>query len=59
MKNSYDANRQSWTVEIQQDGKEYFIELTDEMLESVGWKIGDTLVWERAPGNAWTVRKKP
>jgi hypothetical protein len=59
MKNNYDPYHQSWNIEVQQDGEEYFIQLTDEMLESVGWKVGDTLLWERVPGNAWTLRKKP
>jgi hypothetical protein len=55
----YDANRQSWILEVQEDGEDYFIQLTDEIIETMGWKIGDTLLWERAPGNAWTIRKKP
>ena len=55
----YDVNRYSWTFEVQQDGEDYFIQLTDEVLETMGWKIGDELLWERAPGNAWTIRKKP
>jgi hypothetical protein len=55
----YDVNRQSWILEVQEDGEGLYIELTDEILENAGWKIGDTLLWERAPGNAWTIRKKP
>jgi len=55
----YDVNSYTWTVAVQEDGEDYFIQLTDEILETVGWKIGDTLLWERAPGNAWTIRKKP
>jgi hypothetical protein len=55
----YDVNRCSWILEVQEDGEGYFIQLTDEMMETAGWKIGDTLLWERAAGNAWTLRKKP
>ena len=55
----YDFNRQSWIIEVQHDGTDHFIQLTDEMLEVTGWKIGDTLLWERAAGSAWTLRKKP
>ena len=59
MTSQYDPNRQCWITEIQQNGEEYFVELPDQLIEAVGWKIGDTLIWERAPGNAWTIRKKP
>lgn len=55
----YNAPRQSWIVEVQEDGEGYFIQFTDEMLETTGWKIGDTLLWEAKAGNAWTLRKKP
>lgn len=55
----YDVPRQTWTLEVQEDGEGYFIQFTDEILESTGWKIGDTLLWEPKAGNAWTLRKKP
>lgn len=55
----YDVPRQTWTLEVQEDGEGYFIQFTDEMLASTGWKIGDTLLWEPKAGNAWTLRKKP
>ena len=55
----YNALRQSWIVEVQEDGEGYFIQFTDEMLETTGWKIGDTLLWEPKAGSAWTLRKKP
>jgi len=33
---------------VQQDGKtkELYIELPTDVLNSVGWDIGDTLIWE-------------
>jgi hypothetical protein len=55
----YDAPRQSWIVELQQDGEDLILQFTDEMLHTTGWKIGDELIWQKAPGNAWTLRKKP
>lgn len=55
----YDALRQSWLVEIQEDEEGLMFQLTDEMLANTGWKVGDTLLWERAAGQAWTLRKKP
>jgi bifunctional DNA-binding transcriptional regulator/antitoxin component of YhaV-PrlF toxin-antitoxin module len=36
----------SFIVEIQQDdSNEYFIEIPDEVLETVDWKEGDCLEW--------------
>lgn len=54
-----DHLRQSWIVEVFQDGEHLMLPLTDEMLENTGWKVGDELLWERAAGQAWTLRKKP
>jgi hypothetical protein len=60
MNAKYDVNRCVWTIEVQEDAEGFlYIQLTDELLENTGWKIGDTLLWERRPGNAWTLRKKP
>ena len=56
---SNNSLQKSWIVDVQEDDEGYFIQFTDEMLEKTGWKIGDTLLWEPKPGNAWTLRKKP
>ena len=56
---TYSPNRHSWIVQLEQDGEDLVLQLTDEMLEVTGWKTGDTLLWERAAGSAWTLRKKP
>ena len=55
----YAAPRQSWTVELQEDGEDLILQFTDEMLAITGWKVGDMLLWEQKAGNAWTLRKKP
>jgi hypothetical protein len=54
-----DHYKNSWTVTLEQDGEDLILPLTDEMLEGTGWQIGDDLLWEKAPGRAWTIRKKP
>ena len=54
-----DHQRQSWLVELEQDGEDLILPLTEEMLKGTGWKIGDELLWEKAAGQAWTLRKKP
>ena len=49
----------SWTLDVKEneDGDKY-IELTDEILEQSGFKIGDNLEWaDRGDGN-WSLKKK-
>jgi len=46
-------------VEYHADSDEHFITLNDEILEKVGWKIGDTLIWTDLGDNTWSLTKKP
>ena len=48
-----------WIVELIEDGEDLILPFTDEILEATGWQVGDTLLWEKAAGQAWTLRKKP
>jgi hypothetical protein len=48
-----------WIVELEQDGEDLILPLNEEMIETTGWQVGDTLLWEKAAGQAWTLRKKP
>lgn len=48
----------TWTIPIQQDGEEFFLELPAEALEAVGWSQGDTLIWEELEEGAWSLRKR-
>ena len=52
-------SNKSWTVEVEQapDG-EYFIQLTDEMLEHTDFKIGDEVEWVDRKDGSWELRKK-
>lgn len=52
------------TVQINKDG-DYFIEFPSELLEQVGWVIGDTILWEETEishddfqGIGYVLRKK-
>lgn len=47
-----------WVLEVQGDRDELFIELPDEVLDQVGWQIGDALVWDPQPDGSYTLRKK-
>jgi hypothetical protein len=54
-------SKNSWLLEVEQaeDG-EYFIQLTDEMLEKSGFAIGDELDWlDNKDGSFTLMKKKP
>lgn len=48
------------TREVKYDSQtgDYFLEFPPEMLEQLGWKIGDTLVWEANDDGTYTIKKK-
>ena len=48
------------TVEVQLDEytNEYFIEIPPDMLQAVGLKVGDTILWEKIDKDSWAIRKK-
>lgn len=49
----------TWTLEVQQDADgECYLEFPPDLLESVGWKEGDTVVWTELNNNTWTLTKK-
>jgi hypothetical protein len=50
----------SWTLEVQEDPEsgDCILQFPPEMLEQVGWKEGDTLVWEQMSDGAWSLSKK-
>lgn len=47
-----------WTVEVKQNGDDYYLEFPDELLAQTGWKIGDTLIWKDRKDGSWTLKKK-
>lgn len=49
----------SYVVEVEWDGEDFILPLPQTMLETLGWKPGDELIWEKMPGSAWSLRKKP
>lgn len=48
-----------WIIELESDGEDLILPLSDEILEATGWKTGDELLWEQKASDAWTLRKKP
>jgi hypothetical protein len=48
-----------WVVQLIEDGEDLILPFNNEMIETTGWQVGDTLLWEKAAGSAWILRKKP
>jgi bifunctional DNA-binding transcriptional regulator/antitoxin component of YhaV-PrlF toxin-antitoxin module len=50
----------SWTITLEDDPEtgDLIMPLSDEILESAGWKEGDTLEWIDNENGTWTLRKK-
>ena len=51
----------SWviTLEAADDGSgDLVLPLTDEIMESAGWQIGDTLVWIDNKDGTWSIKRK-
>lgn len=49
----------NYTLEIKFDGKkDYFLELPDELLKSLNWKVGDELNFIDNKNGSYTISKK-
>jgi len=49
----------TYVVDVQKDENgELYIELNDELLEEVGWKIGDTLTWTETEDGKLILKKE-
>ena len=49
-----------WTLTLEEDPetKELILPFTDEILEAIGWKEGDVIVWKKKDDKSWILRKK-
>ena len=50
--------RETLTVQYDPDTGDHFIEFPPTLLESVGWKEGDTIHWESGEDGSWILSKK-
>jgi hypothetical protein len=48
----------SLEVKYEEETDDYYIQFTDEMLEEIGWKIGDTILWKDNKNGTFTLEKK-
>jgi hypothetical protein len=49
-----------WKITVQEDPetKELVLPFSNEILEAVGWKEGDVIVWKNNKNGSWSLRKK-
>jgi hypothetical protein len=54
------SGENKWVLEVQEDPEtgDCILEFPPELLETAGWKEGDTLVWEEMGNGAWSLSKK-
>jgi hypothetical protein len=51
----------SWTITLEEadDGTgDLVLPLTDEIMESAGWQVGDTLEWIDNKNGTWSIKRK-
>ena len=52
-------NKWTITLEDADDGSgDLVLPLTDEIMESAGWQIGDTLEWIDNKNGTWSIKRK-
>lgn len=53
-------SNKSWVLEVKskEDSDEHYIELSEEILEESGFKIGDNLEWTDRGDGSWLLSKK-
>ena len=49
-----------WTITLEEDPetKELILPFTEEILNTVGWKAGDTIVWKNNNDGTWSLTKQ-
>jgi hypothetical protein len=55
------TKHKTWTLTLEEadDGSgDLVLPLTDEIMESAGWKTGDTLIWTDLKNGSWSLTKK-
>lgn len=57
---SYVGLRKTFKAEVQKDEEtgDLYIEFSDELMEELGWEIGDEVEWLELPNGAWQLTKK-
>ena len=45
------------TVQYDKELDEYFIEFGEDLIEGLGWEIGDTLQWKQRSDGSFVIQK--
>ena len=55
-----EAGKTSWTLEVEEDHEtgDAILKFPDDLLETAGWKEGDTLEWKDLGDGTWQLSKK-
>ncbi len=56
--NPQQSLRETLIVQYDPDTGDHFIEFPQNLLDSVGWKEGDTINWESGENGSWILSKK-
>ncbi len=53
-------NRNSWTLTVEEDpvSGDAILQFPSDLLETAGWKEGDTLIWKDQGDGSWILIKK-
>lgn len=51
-------SRYTITVEEDPETGELILPFSDELMDQLGWKIGDTIIWTDLKDGSWTLTKK-
>jgi antitoxin component of MazEF toxin-antitoxin module len=50
--------KKNWTLNVEVDEHgEPVLTLPDDMIEQVGWKIGDTIRWSKRDNDSWVLER--
>jgi antitoxin component of MazEF toxin-antitoxin module len=52
------SDRKSWVGEVVEDGDDLALVFPPEMIEELGWKEGDTIVWDISETNKVILARK-
>jgi len=52
------GTKMTWTAYVQQEGDDLILPLPDELLDKVGWKEGDVLIWDVREDGSIVLTKK-
>jgi hypothetical protein len=54
------TDENKWILEVQEDPEtgDCILQFPPELLETAGWKEGDTLVWADQGNGSWSLSKK-